>query len=165
MAIFVNLQHYARFLGFLLFNRPHARAISIFLRVLVVFGVGGIIVTTTAFLIWEENDIHDKSQCISSIFAISFVIWVVVYFSYYKQHILEAVASIDRKIKVAERRADATIYQKTNAEFEDFTAKMIIFVNGVLVIGTATIPVIITAYYNYYVKDMGEASFSGEPSK
>lgn len=165
MAIFVNLKQYARFLGYLQFDKPYAKAISIVLSIFVTIGCIGICCTTLTYLLMEENDLHDQIQCVSSMFAVSLVIWIAGYFSYYKQHFLDEIDNMEMQIIAAERKHNTTCYQQTMAEFEDFTFKIILFVNMGLVIGAATIPPILTSYYNYYVKDMGAASFTGEPSK
>lgn len=167
MTIFENLKSYVRFLGYLRFDKPFADIISIVLSITVVCGVLGVFSTSLAYLVLEENiTIHDQVQCISSIFAIALVIWVIVIFAFNKQQFFRVIEDVEKQIRICERKYGSAIYKKANVEFESFTTKMIIFVNGILAIGTATIPVIFTSYYNYYVLNMGEASFvTSDPSK
>lgn len=167
MAIFKNLKIYVQFLGYLQFDKPYADITSIFLSVTVVCGVLGVFSTSLAYLILEEKiTIHEKVQCVSSIFAIALVIWVIVIFTINKQQFLRVIDHIEKQIKICERKYGSVIYKEANVEFERFTVKMVVFVNGFLAIGTATIPVIFTSYYNYYVLNMSEASFvTSDPSE
>lgn len=167
MAIFKTLKQYVRFLGILKFDKPHAQAIRIVLNIIVFVGVCGAFLTTTAHLFLEKNSSLEK-QVQSGAAAVSYLYCIVLAITIWneKQQLFDMIDDIESQIEDRERKYGRTIYKEAIASVETLTIGLIIFLHVILTTVMGILPAMAVSYYNYYVRDMGEASFiESVPSK
>lgn len=167
MIVFINLKRYISFLAVLGFDRPHGRTIRIVLSIIVFIAICSPFSITAGHLFLEKDASFEKQvQCGAAVLSLLYVVIVATIFSYWKQQFFGMVGDIEEQIEVRYCKYGRTIYKETSDAFETFTIRMILFLNVFLTILMGVIPATVASYYNYYVNDMGEASFiESVPSK
>lgn len=159
MAIFVELKHFLRYLGFLKFNIPQAHSIAITLQFGVIFAIICGTSASAAYLILEKDGtMGEQVQCIAAILAYIYCAIVFVAFSLRAQQFLGMIDIIEQRILTREREFNRTMYKKRCNEVENLTIKVKIFLLGII-IALLIVPTTIVSYFNYFVNDMGEESF------
>lgn len=159
MAIFVKLKQFLRLIGFLEFNIRCSQILGTSLRIITLSVLLCGFSATLAYPILEEGaSLQEQIQSIAAALAYLYSTGILLIFECQKQQFHNIIENIEKKIKEREREFNHTVYKKSNSDFETLTIRMIIFINVFLVL-LLMLPTTIISYYNYYMNNMGEASF------
>lgn len=159
MEIFTELKRILCYIGLLEFNVPNAHLIAIILQAstFITMTIGTL--PTFAYLLYEDDAvIAEQIQCVATTLAYLYVFVALSIFSSEKDKFFGLIQTIDEKIHERERKYGRTIYSEMSAEIGRLSAKVMIFMGGI-VIPLLIIPTMLVSYFDYYVMDKGEASF------
>lgn len=124
------------------------------------------LLTLSVFYVEKNLNLQKQIQCATSVVSFCYVQAVIVAFVSSKEKFVYMIELMENQIAMRESNYDRPIYKKTSADFDSFTTKSILFLHLILSFALYFIPISIVSYYNYFVSDLGEASFiAAVPSK
>lgn len=159
MAIFIEIKRFLRYIGLLELNLPYAHIIAIILQfATLITMILGTLPTFAYFLYEKDAVIGEKVQCVATTLAYFYVIVAFLIFCYRKDTFIGMIKTIEWKIHERERKYGRTVYREMSAEIGQLSAKVEFFMGGI-VIPLLIIPTLLVSYFDYFVREKGEASF------
>lgn len=159
MEIFIELKRFLRYIGLLDFKSPNSHKISFFLQVIVILVLSVGLLPTLAFVQFNKDAIlGERIQCLATFISYSYCLLTFAIILCRKDEFIGLITVLERTMNDRERHYARTVYKEMNAEVEQLSRRVKLFVCGVVTPLLMTPPMVIS-FFNYYVLDMGDESF------